>query len=260
MNTVNSLTVVVPVYNEQQNIVPLFTEIRNSLEPLNKEWDVLFVDDGSTDASLDVIKRLAEDSPHIAYLSFTANKGQSAAFAAGFQAARGEVVITIDADLQNDPADIPAMLRRFEEGCDMVIGWRAKRMDSEAKRLASRWANAIRNALTNEDVIDTGCSLKIMRTDMARRLPMFTGMHRFLPTLMKLEGAKVEQMQVNHRPRLHGESKYKTFGRAKTAAFDLLAVMWMQRRHIAYSIKEQAAPLAHEASPQKTASTQGGTA
>jgi Glycosyltransferases involved in cell wall biogenesis len=245
MNTVKFLTVIVPLYNEQQNILPLYMEIRNSLEPLGKDWDVLFVDDGSTDASLDVIKRLAGDSEHVSYLAFAANRGQSAAFAAGFQAARGEVVITIDADLQNDPADIPAMLRRFEEGNDMVIGWRAKRMDSRAKRLASRWANAIRNALTNENVIDTGCSLKIMRADMARSLPMFTGMHRFLPTLMKLEGARVDQMQVNHRPRLHGESKYKTFGRAKTAVFDLFAVMWMQRRHIAYSVKEQAGTREH---------------
>ncbi len=238
MSTVKSLTVIVPVYNEQRNIPPLFAELKAALEPLGKTWEVLFVDDGSTDASLEAIKELAADNPQVGYLAFARNCGQSAAFAAGFQAATSEVVVTIDADLQNDPADIPAMIERYETGCDMVIGWRARRKDSGAKRLASRWANAIRNRFTGENVIDTGCSLKIMRTDLARRLPMFTGMHRFLPTLMKLEGARVAQMPVNHRPRLHGESKYRTFGRAKTTVFDLLAVMWMQRRHISYAVKD----------------------
>lgn len=237
------LTVVAPVFNEQQNIIPLFNEIRAALEPLGREWEALFVDDGSTDMSLDVIRRLAADHPHIAYIALATNCGQSAAFAAGFQAARGDVIITIDADLQNDPADIPAMLARMEQGgYDMVIGWRAKRQDSSAKRLASRWANAIRNALTHETVRDTGCSLKLMRAHMARALPMFTGMHRFLPTLMRMQGANIDEMQVNHRPRLHGESKYNTFGRAKTAFFDLLAVMWMQRRTIRYRIKERRPP------------------
>ena len=238
MSAAQSLTVVIPVFNEQQNIIPLSNELRAALDPLGREWEALFVDDGSTDASLDVIKRLAQDYPCISYLSFASNQGQSAAFAAGFQAAAGELIVTIDADLQNDPADIPAMLARYDQGYDMVIGWRGERHDSEAKRRASRWANAIRNRFTNEDVIDTGCSLKIMRASLARCLPMFTGMHRFLPTLMKLEGAKVAQMRVNHRPRLHGESKYKAFGRAKTAFFDLLAVMWMQRRHIDYALKD----------------------
>ncbi len=236
---ITSLSVVLPVYNEQDNLPALFEEIRRSIANIGKEWEVLFVDDGSKDSSLEVIKTLAADHPQIRYLSFRKNCGQSAAFAAGFQAARHEVIVTMDADLQNDPADIPAMLIEFERGYDMVIGWRAKRKDTFAKRIASRWANAIRNRLTGETVKDTGCSLKILRTTMARRIPMFTGMHRFLPTLMKMQGASVSELKVNHRPRLHGVSKYGAFSRAKTAAFDLLAVAWMKRRYINYDIAER---------------------
>ena len=242
MSQLASLSVVAPVFNEQDNLAPLFNELRAYLEPLGREWEVLFVDDGSDDASLDRIRELGELHPQVSYLAFTANQGQSAAFAAGFQAARGEIIITIDADLQNDPADIPTMLRLFDQGYDMVIGWRANRQDTLAKRLASRVANAVRNALTGESVRDTGCSLKVMRAAMARRIPMFAGMHRFLPTLMRLHGASVAQMQVHHRPRLHGASKYPAFGRAKTAVFDLLAVMWMQRRHLRHAVKERRPP------------------
>ena len=239
MSTPHHLSVVAPVFNEQDTIIPLFNELRAYLTPLGLDWEVVFVDDGSTDASLDRIRRLAADHPQVSYLAFAANQGQSAAFAAGFQAARGEVIITIDADLQNDPADIPAMLRCFDAGCDMVIGWRADRRDSRAKRLASCVANAVRNALTGERVRDIGCSLKLMRAAMVRRIPMFSGMHRFLPTLMRLEGATVVEMKVRHRPRLHGASKYSAFGRIRTTAFDLLAVMWMQRRYIRHAIRER---------------------
>jgi len=238
MNTLNSLSIVTPVFNEQDNLVPLFNELRTCLAPLGRDWEILFVDDGSTDASLDRIRQLAAGNPQVSYLAFTANCGQSTAFAAGFQAAKGDIIITIDADLQNDPADIPAMLRRFDEGYDMVIGWRASRQDTPAKRLASRLANAVRNVLTGERVHDIGCSLKLMRATMARRIPMFSGMHRFLPTLMRLEGATIAEMKVRHRPRLHGTSKYSVFGRIRTTVFDLLAVMWMQRRYIRCIFKE----------------------
>ena len=242
MNTPHSLSIVTPVFNEQDNLVPLFNELHAYLSPLGRDWEVLFVDDGSTDASLDSIRQMAAGNPHISYLAFTANCGQSAAFAAGFQAARGDIIVTFDADLQNDPADIPAMLRRFDEGYDMVIGWRVSRQDPLTKRLASRLANAVRNVLTGERVHDIGCSLKVMRAAMVRRIPMFSGMHRFLPTLMRLEGARIAEMKVSHRPRLHGASKYSAFGRIKTAAFDLLAVMWMQRRSIRYTLKERRPP------------------
>lgn len=234
------ISLIVPVFNEEENIKALFREIHAVMQSMPQTWELILVDDGSTDASLALMKALAEENPCVRYLSFERNCGQSAAFGAGFAHANGRVCITLDADLQNDPADIPAMLALMEkEQCQMVIGWRAKRQDSFAKRFASKIANAVRNYISNETVKDTGCSLKIMQTDLARRLPVYTGMHRFLPTLMKMEGARVAEMKVNHRPRLHGESKYGTFARAKTAAFDLLAVRWMQARHITIAIKEK---------------------
>ena len=232
------ISLVIPVYNEEGNLRLLFEQVYRVMQELSKPWEILFIDDGSSDGSLDVIKGLEREYPEVHYLSFKANCGQSAAFAAGFQQARGDVVITMDSDLQNDPADIPAMLREYDKGFDMVIGWRAKRQDTFAKRLASKMANAIRNSISQETVRDTGCSLKVMRTALARKLPMFTGMHRFLPTLMKIQGASVAEMKVNHRQRHAGVSKYQTWGRAKTAFFDLLAVRWMKARHFNYEIKE----------------------
>jgi len=237
---VRSLSVVVPVFNEEDNLDAVFQQVAQALQPLGVMWELVFVDDGSSDSSLEVIRRLAHEHPGVVrFLSFTRNCGQSAAFAAGFQHAAGEVVVTMDADLQNDPADIPAMLEVFEKGHDMVIGWRAARQDSWVKKRASRIANWIRNTVSRETVKDTGCSLKLMRADMARRLPMFTGMHRFLPTLMKLEGATVAEVKVNHRPRLHGKSKYGVLDRALTTWSDLLAVRWMQMRYIRYEIREK---------------------
>ena len=239
MNTIHTISLVIPVFNEEDNLPVLFGEISRAVSGLGKEWEVIFVDDGSRDRSLEVIRELAAKHPQVRYLAFRCNCGQSAAFSAGFLEARGDVVVTMDADLQNDPMDIPAMLAEWQRGYDMVIGWRAKRQDTFAKRIASRWANAIRNRLTGETVKDTGCSLKVMRASMAKRIPMFTGMHRFLPTLMKMQGAKVAEMKVHHRPRLHGVSKYGAFSRAKTAAFDLLAVAWMKRRYICFEIRER---------------------
>lgn len=233
------LSLVIPVYNEETNLPILVDEIRAAVAPLGVTYEILLVDDASTDSSLEVIKGLSSQDQKIRYLSFEKNCGQSAGFAAGFQAADGELIITMDADLQNDPADIPAMLEEYDKGYDMVIGWRANRQDSWAKRRASKFANFIRNWVSKETVKDTGCSLKVMRADMARKIPMFTGMHRFLPTLMKMQGAKVAEVVVNHRQRVHGKSKYGVLDRALTTWSDLLAVRWMKKRQINYRIKEQ---------------------
>lgn len=230
---------IVPVYNEEGNLTLLFEEIQRAMSRQARSWQVLFVDDGSTDSSLAVLRALAEASPKARYIAFAANRGQSAAFAAGFKEAGGDVFITLDADLQNDPADIPAMLALYDQGHDMVIGWRAKRNDNLIRRVSSKLANAVRNALSRETVKDTGCSLKILRADLARELPMFTGMHRFLPTLMKMKGARVAEIKVNHRPRVHGVSKYGVWNRAFAALYDLFAVRWMQKRHFTYEIKER---------------------
>ncbi|WP_459901623.1 glycosyltransferase family 2 protein [Desulfobaculum senezii] len=240
MTKIQSLSMVIPVFNEEDNLPILFKEITSAVAPLALEWEVVFVDDASTDNSLAVIKNLAQDDEHVRYVAFAHNCGQSAAFGAGFAAATGDIIITMDADLQNDPADVPKMVNTFiTQDADMVIGWRATRRDTMVKRISSIIANGVRNKLTNETVRDTGCSLKAMRTDMARRLPVFTGMHRFLPTLMKMQGATVVEIPVNHRHRQHGESKYGTWDRLVASSYDLFAVRWMQKRHVNYTIKEQ---------------------
>ncbi len=237
-NTIDKISLIIPVYNEEENLQDLYSEIARSLSGLTCAWELLLVDDGSTDSSLVVIRALAVADERVRFLSFAKNCGQSAAFAAGFRFADGDVVVTLDADLQNDPADIPAMLDVYVQGVDMVIGWRAKRQDSAIKRYASRLANWVRNRISRETVRDTGCSLKVMRAELVKRIPMFTGMHRFLPTLMKLEGAKVAEVRVNHRPRSKGVSKYGIWDRAWSAAYDLLAVRWMQKRHIGYVVSD----------------------
>ncbi|MFV0421735.1 glycosyltransferase family 2 protein [Oleidesulfovibrio sp.] len=239
MSDITFFSIVVPVFNEEDNLPVLYDEIHRAAVAAGKEWEVIFVDDGSKDRSLEVIKELAQKSSHVRFVALDKNSGQSAAFSAGFDAANGEVIITMDADLQNDPGDIPNMLREFERGFDMVIGWRAKRKDTFAKRIASKVGNSIRNWLSQETVRDTGCSLKVMRSSMAKQIPMFTGMHRFLPTLMKCQGATVSEVKVNHRPRLHGTSKYGIWDRARTTFFDLLAIRWMKKRYICYGIKEK---------------------
>lgn len=237
MNTrISKISLIIPVYNESENLRALHAEIVRALSGVEEPWEILLVDDGSSDDSLSIIRSLAEADSRVRFVSFARNCGQSAAFAAGFRFASGDVLVTLDADLQNDPADIPAMLRAYAQGPDMVIGWRAKRQDSFAKRCASRFANWVRNVISRETVRDTGCSLKVMRADMARNIPMFTGMHRFLPTLMKMQGAVVEEMRVNHRPRYKGTSKYGIWDRAWSSAYDLLAVRWMQKRHFRYTV------------------------
>jgi dolichol-phosphate mannosyltransferase len=233
------ISLIIPVYNEQDNLKKLFEEVSVVLDRINSRWEIIFVDDASTDDSLGVIKAISRNHPKVGYLSFEENGGQSAAFCAGFDAARAEIVITMDADLQNDPVDIPGMLETYLSGYDMVIGNRVVRHDKWPKRIGSKIANFIRNKLTDESVRDTGCSLKIMRLDMAKRLPRFNGMHRFLPTLMKMEGAKVAEQAVNHRPRYSGKSKYGNWNRAISGFYDLLGVRWLKKRHFSCRIKEK---------------------
>ena len=229
------ISLVIPVYNEEGCLHDLYFEVTQAMSGQPCAWELVFIDDGSSDHSLDIIRTLADKDGRVHYVSFESNCGQSAAFAAGFRFARGDVVVTLDADLQNDPADIPAMLQVYGE-VDMVIGWRADRQDSFIKRHASRVANWIRNWISQETVRDTGCSLKVMRSDMLKSIPMFTGMHRFLPTRMKLEGARVAEVRVSHRPRRKGVSKYGIWDRAWASAYDLLAVRWMKKRHIGYLV------------------------
>jgi glycosyltransferase involved in cell wall biosynthesis len=232
------ISVVVPVYNEQDNLEPLTRELTEVLADINRPYEIIFVDDGSTDASPRKIEEVRQRHAGIREIRFTSNCGQTAAFDAGFKAARGEVVITMDADLQNDPHDIPAMLALMGQ-YDLVCGWRHKRNDDLVRRLSSRIANRIRNKLSGEDIQDVGCSLKVFRREYAQRLKLFTGMHRFFPTLVKLEGGRVAEVKVNHRPRKFGTAKYGVGNRILRSFVDLLAVCWMKKRYLAYVIKEQ---------------------
>ena len=225
------LSIVIPLFNEAENLQPLAAELTAALDGLAYGYEVLFVDDGSTDDSPAVLARLAAADPRLRILRQPTNQGQSAAFAAGFQHARGELIATLDADLQNDPADLPRMLAELER-CDVVCGVRTDRHDSFVRRASSRIANGVRNRLTGESITDVGCSLRVMRASHARRVQMFDGMHRFLPTLLRMEGARITELPVSHRPRLRGVSKYGIHNRLWRALADLFAVRWMQRRWI----------------------------
>lgn len=231
------ISFVVPVFDEEDNIRPLCNEIKKVAEKLGGQYEIILVDDCSRDRSLQIIKELAAADSALKYIAFEKNTGQSAALYAGFQKAGGDVIITMDADLQNDPADLPEMMKFYGE-YDMVNGWRYQRKDTFAKKIASRVGNTIRNSVINEDIHDTGCSLKIMRADMLKKVKMYKGLHRFLPAMMRMEGAKVKEVKVNHRARVHGVSKYTNLKRAKEALYDLICVRWMQKRHLDIQIRE----------------------
>jgi dolichol-phosphate mannosyltransferase len=232
------LSLVIPAYNERENLAPLLEEIGAALA--GRDYEVIVVDDGSTDDSLDALKALQRLDPRLHYIAFERNAGQTAAFAAGFRAARAPVVITLDADLQNDPADIPLLLETMERtGATAVAGYRASRRDTPWKRLQSRIANGVRNRLNGEAIRDTGCSLKAFRADAVRGLPLFAGMHRFLPTLIKMHGGTVAEVPVGHRPRRHGSTKYGMWNRVVRSLADALAVRWMQRRVLRYRVREE---------------------
>jgi len=226
------LSIVVPLYNEEENLPALDGEIRAALAPLGLAYEVLYVDDGSTDGSLAALRSLAAADPRIRILRHRKNAGQSAGLASGFRAARGELVATLDADLQNDPADLPRLLAKLDEGWDVVSGVRRNRRDSWVRRVSSRIANGVRNWATDEAITDVGCSLKAYRARFLAHLPMFGGMHRFLPTLVRWNGARVTELEVNHRPRLHGVAKYGIGNRLFRALADLMAVRWMRTRWI----------------------------
>ncbi|MGE4195157.1 MAG: glycosyltransferase family 2 protein [Pseudodesulfovibrio sp.] len=239
MSNAEKFSVVLPVYNEQDNLRTLFSEIRTAADSTGRPWEAVFVDDCSTDDSLNIIRQLADEFEEVRYVAFAENRGQSAAFCAGFDAVESDIVVTMDADLQNDPADIPDMLAAFGDGCEMVIGWRAKRRDTFIKRISSRIANKIRDSIVDDGVHDTGCSLKVMRADMLGKLPRFKNMHRYFPILMKMQGARIREVKVNHRERGAGVSKYGTLDRALAGIYDLIGVKWLIKRHIGYTVKEK---------------------
>lgn len=231
------LSVVIPAFNEAENIEPLHRELVERLEALGHPFEILVVDDGSTDRTLSVVRGLALRDPRLRVLALSERSGQSAAFDAGFKAARGEWVVTMDADLQNDPADIRRLVEALP-GWDAVVGWRRNRRDNWVRRASSRVSNAVRNHLSGDRIIDTGCSLKLFRRQTLASIKMYDGMHRFLPTLLRFEGWRVCEIPVNHRSRLRGHSKYNIRNRAVRAFLDLLAVRWMRSRRLRYRLRD----------------------
>ena len=234
------LSLVIPVYNERENLAPLLAEIAAALDGAGRSYEVVAVVDGSTDGPLEALKGLRRTHPQLHIVAFERNAGQTAAFAAGFRAARGRVVVTLDADLQNDPTDVPRVVEALDRtGATAVAGYRAARHDTAWKLLQSRIANGIRNWLNGESIRDTGCSLKAFRADALRALPLFSGMHRFLPTLIKMHGGTVAEVPVGHRPRRFGVTKYGMWNRVFRSLADAFAVRWMQRRALNYHVREE---------------------
>ncbi len=233
------LSVVVPVYNEAECVEPLCAALYAVLPGLGRSFEVILVDDGSSDETPKLLAAEKDRRESLRVLRLRKNCGQSAAMSCGFDHARGRVVITLDADLQNDPADISLLLEKIDAGeCDAVCGWRQKRRDNWLRRVSSRVANGVRNKLSGETISDTGCSLKAYKTEFLRKIKMFKGMHRFLPTLLKMEGARVAEVAVGHRPRHAGEAKYGVWNRVFKSFRDLLAVRWMKQRRIDYDAEE----------------------
>jgi glycosyltransferase involved in cell wall biosynthesis len=231
------VSVVIPAYNERDNLAPLLEEVRAVLDGLGLRYEVLFVDDGSTDGSNRVLGDLRAADPRVRVVSLARNAGQSAAMDAGFRRAGGDVVVTLDADLQNDPADIPLLLAALD-GWDAAVGVRVRRRDNLVRRASSRVANFVRNRLSEESIVDTGCSLKAFRRAALSRIVLYDGMHRFLPTLLRMEGYRVREVPVEHRARRHGRSKYGIGNRLVPSFVDLLAVRWMKRRKLRYEVKD----------------------
>jgi len=226
-----AISVVVPLYNEEGNVAELQRQIESALE--GRDYEIVFVDDGSTD---DTLKNIP-GGERVRVLVLEKNSGQSAAMHAGIHNARGDVIATLDGDLQNDPADIPAMLTMLQTGWDLVCGYRARRKDTAFKRLQSRIANAVRARFVGDGVRDTGCTLKVMRRDCREALLLFTGMHRFIPALIRNMGWRVTEMPVNHRARVSGVSKYGFGNRALRATMDMFGVRWLNSRRTRYKIK-----------------------
>lgn len=222
------LSIVVPVYNEEENIQYLYDQLSEVLEPLGLEYEIICADDGSTDRSFELLKELAEKDTRIKVIRFRRNFGQTAGFAAGFAYATGDIVITIDADLQNDPAGIPDLLDKMAEGYDVVSGWRRNRQDAfVSRKLPSKIANWLISRTTGVQVHDRGCSLRAYRLELVKQMNLYGELHRFIPDIAAWIGARMAEIPVNHRPRRYGSSKYG-IGRTSRVVLDLITVRFLQ--------------------------------
>ena len=230
------LSVVIPVHNERDNVYPLTEQIVRVLSDTAEPYEIIFIDDGSTDGSDVALDTLDAKYDVVRVFHFVQRSGQTAAFDAGFKQAKGDRIVTLDGDLQYDPGDILRLLP-LSEDFDLVCGRRVTRHDDAIRTFSSRVANALRNVVTRDHVRDTGCSLKVFRRELVDRLQLFDGMHRFFPTLAKVHGFTVTECDVKHFPRAHGESKYGIQNRLWRGLVDLWAVWWMKRRCLRYEYR-----------------------
>ena len=225
------ITIVVPVFNEERSIALLYEELRSALDPLDRAWEAVFVDDGSTDGSFAALTRLHAEHENVRVVRLRRNFGKSAALAAGFAQTGGDVIVTIDGDLQDDPAEIPRLLAKLDEGFDLVSGWKTRRRDPLRRRLPSKLFNAGVRAVSGVRLHDMNCGLKAYRADVVRDLPLYGELHRFLPVLAHQRGFRIAELPVNHRPRAHGRSRFGV-ERYLRGFLDLLTVSFIGRyRH-----------------------------
>jgi glycosyltransferase involved in cell wall biosynthesis len=239
MNDAPYLSLVIPCYNEQENVPTLLSRVQTSLQKIAKPFEVVIIDDGSTDSTPKLLADAMKQYPWLRVIRMARNGGQSAAFEAGFDAARGEVIATIDADLQNDPEEITRLLPLLDEQkVDMITGWRKDRQDTPFRRWQSRQANRIRNWITQETVNDSASSLKIYRAHAIKGIRLFRGAHRYFPTLVKMRGYSVYETPVKHSQRFAGTAKYGFRNRAFVGIADLFGVRWMKKRYLQYQAKE----------------------
>jgi len=223
-----SISVIVPVYNEENNLSPLYSELTDVLHKLDIAYEIIFVDDGSTDNSFNILSTIHAANKAIKVIQFRRNFGQTAAFAAGFDAAQGDLILTLDADGQNDPNDIPKLLKSMQEGdYDFVTGWRINRKESLLRRLISKSANFVISRSTKVVIHDRGCSLKLFKREIVKNIRLYGQLHRFLPELASAIGVKIAEVPVNDRTRLSGKSKYGSITRTPRVVLDLITVSYL---------------------------------
>ena len=236
---VPEISVIAPLYNEAPNVQPLAQKVFEAFREEKRPIELILVDDRSTDATWQEILKARQADTRIRALRHQSQSGQSAALWTGFQASRGEAIATLDGDLQNDPADIPAVVDRIGDDVDCCCGYRANRMDKASRRVASRLANAVRNRALGESIIDTGCSIKAFKVAFVRNLQPWDGLHRFFTSFVAMQGGRICQIPVNHRPRAAGKSKYTNWRRLQKTLRDLRGVVWLKSRTRRYQVEER---------------------
>lgn len=231
-------TIIVPIYNEKDGLDRLFEMLEDYLKVASRKTNVILVDDGSSDGSRELIKKYCKDNSHFEYILFKNNSGKGAALKAGFEATTAPVLGYIDADLQTYPDDFELLLEHIDDYA-LVTGRRVTRQDSAVKRFSSKFGNSVRRMFTKDDMNDTGCPLKIIRTDYAKKIPLFAGLQRFLPAMILLQDGKIKEIPINHYPRIVGESKYGFNNRFIGPLLDCFAYVWMKKTYIKYEIQEK---------------------